>query len=662
MSPPDGQSQDGPPTPTGVRIGPALLEHLVERSPAIICRGDAGGLGYISPNVERILGYPHAQAMKKGGFWSRIVHPEESERFEAALTAIRASGESHHEFRFRHADGRYLWFSMDLRGDEGVGPTGGPGLLGFFIDVTSRLEAERELDLFFDLSLDMLCIASGDGYFKRLSPAFSRTLGFGIDHLLRTPYLAMVHPDDIEATSREVERQMERGKPVLEFENRYRHADGTWRILSWKSMPQPNGAMYATARDVTLQKAAEAEVLRLNQDLRARAEQLEAANRAAERANLAKNEFLSRMSHELRTPLNAILGFGQLLEMDDLTEDQRENIHQIMRGGRHLLALINEVLDISRIETGTLSFSLEPVPLAAVVAECIDLMRPAARERNITIEPVEIPNRQHVLADRQRLKQVLLNLLSNAIKYNHDGGTVAIVLQALPSAFLRITVQDSGPGIPTDKLGRLFQPFDRLGAEAGNIAGTGLGLALSRSLVEAMEGRLWAESTEGEGARFHMELRDSPSQVEEAQAIEGTEASTARRCIRGTVLYIEDNLSSIRLVERLVGRHIQEGRNRLRHQQYLLVPVQQQNSHGQTIQQGAQFVQLPRQRAIRQQGRVNHGRFALDMLKTANQALRQFRMGCLNARGLGADVFATGDRIQDRRQTIGAAGKAHQRG
>jgi len=227
---------------------------------------------------------------------------------------------------------------------------------------------------------------------------------------------------------------------------------------------------------------------------------LEVARDQARDASRLKTEFLSRISHELRTPLNAILGFGQLLQLDDLTEEQRESVDQMLRGGRHLLGLINEVLDISRIETGSLALSLEAVNLLEVVTESADLIRPLAAERGIGIH---LPSREDcpwtVHADRQRLKQVLLNLASNAVKYNHHGGSIHLACHATSEGRVGIVVRDTGPGIPADKMERLFMPFDRLDAEQTDVQGTGLGLALSKGLMKAMGGTLTAHSVQGEG-------------------------------------------------------------------------------------------------------------------------------------------------------------------
>ena len=278
------------------------------------------------------------------------------------------------------------------------------------------------------------------------------------------------------------------------------------------------------------------------------------AEEAAAAANRAKSDFLSRMSHELRTPLNGIIGFAQLLELDVLKPDQRESVEHILKGGRHLLTLINEVLDIARIEAGKLSISLEPVLAGDVVRSALDLIRPQAAARTIQIlEPA--PLRRYVTADRQRLQQVLLNLLSNAVKYNRQGGVVRVGCEDGPSGRLRFTVADTGGGIAPEMMDRLFRPFDRLGAEQTAIEGTGLGLALSQRLVEAMGGTLTAKSTVGEGTTFTVELllADGPSLQEHAASAVGTHNDAAPN-IRGTVLYIEDNLSNLRLLERITAR------------------------------------------------------------------------------------------------------------
>ncbi len=223
-----------------------------------------------------------------------------------------------------------------------------------------------------------------------------------------------------------------------------------------------------------------------------------------ERASRAKSEFLSRMSHELRTPMNAVLGFGQLLEMDDLNEEQRESVGYIVSSGRHLLGLIDEVLDISRIEAGRVAVVRERFDPQVVVSQVMEMNRPAAAAAGIELRSGPKVTRW-VYGDVQRTRQTLLNLVSNAIKYNRQMGSVTVSITA-SGGRARISVADTGPGIPPEKLHRLFEPFDRLDAEFTAVPGTGLGLALSKALVEAMDGALTVVSVPGEGSVFTLEL------------------------------------------------------------------------------------------------------------------------------------------------------------
>jgi signal transduction histidine kinase/ActR/RegA family two-component response regulator len=302
---------------------------------------------------------------------------------------------------------------------------------------------------------------------------------------------------------------------------------------------------------------------RVNRDLevqieeRKRAEEeARVAKEDADRANRAKDEFLSRMSHELRTPLNAVLGFAQLLEMDQVDPDQLDSVQQILKAGRHLLELINEVLEIARIESGRISLSLEPVGVSDALQNVMDLVRPIAEKRGVVLRSDAPPEpNPYVQADRQRLTQVLLNLLSNGVKYNREGGTVAVRCRESAHGRFRIEVQDQGRGIPPDKIGRLFNPFDRLDAEQTDVEGTGLGLALSKHLVEAMGGSVDVESEVDVGSTFSVELAltTSPDGLYDAagQVPQLPEASPGKPT---TVLYIEDNPSNLRLVERLLAQ------------------------------------------------------------------------------------------------------------
>ncbi|HEY2565447.1 MAG TPA: ATP-binding protein [Acidimicrobiales bacterium] len=270
--------------------------------------------------------------------------------------------------------------------------------------------------------------------------------------------------------------------------------------------------------------------------------ELERARDEALAATQAKDEFLSRMSHELRTPLTAILGFGQLLQLEDLSPDNADSIDHIVTAGQHLLQLINEVLDISQIESGNLSLSMEPILLREVVTEIVSLMGPIAAARAVSVEERALDGLA-VWADRQRIKQVLLNLVSNAIKYNREGGSIIITGAASADA-VALTVADTGLGMPESSLDRLFVPFDRMGAAHSGIEGTGVGLSLSKALVEAMGGTIGADSEVGQGSRFWVEL---PVAEFDSRRSSGPRADKGG----GVVLYVEDNLASLRMIERL---------------------------------------------------------------------------------------------------------------
>ncbi|HEV2927659.1 MAG TPA: ATP-binding protein, partial [Propionibacteriaceae bacterium] len=271
----------------------------------------------------------------------------------------------------------------------------------------------------------------------------------------------------------------------------------------------------------------------------------------AEQANQAKSEYLSRMSHELRTPLNAILGFAQLLELDELSEDQRKGVGYILVGGRHLLGLIDELLDIAAIEAGRLPLSLEPVAVADLIAEAVSLIRPLAAQHGILLVDQPATCHDHVLGDRQGLKQILLNLLSNAVKYNREGGRVELACEVAGER-LQVKVIDTGAGIAPEAFERLFVPFDRLGSERTSIEGTGLGLPLTKGLAEAMGGTLGVASTPGQGSSFWVELPRTQSPTERGEP--PPEQDPGRDQPALTVLYIEDNLSNLQLVEHIL-RH-----------------------------------------------------------------------------------------------------------
>ena len=312
--------------------------------------------------------------------------------------------------------------------------------------------------------------------------------------------------------------------------------------------------------DNTARKLVEEERVRLDQALQDQNAELEQAKLVAEKANLAKSEFLSSMSHELRSPLNAILGFAQLMESDSPppTPSQTASIEQILQGGWYLLKLINEILDLSVIESGRMSMSPEPVSLIEIMLECQTMIEPQAQKRNIQLTFAPFENSWFVHADRTRVKQVLINLLSNAIKYNRERGTVVVDCTAKTPGRIRISITDTGAGLSPENLAQLFQPFNRLGQENSTEEGTGIGLVLSKRLVELMEGEIGVESTVGAGSVFWIELMS----INEPQfVIEGHEPMAVAKvqvtggARRRTLLYVEDNPANMKLVEQIIGRY-----------------------------------------------------------------------------------------------------------
>jgi PAS domain S-box-containing protein len=410
----------------------------------------------------------------------------------------------------------------------------------------TRLELEERAELF-----EQFARSTEVGLFLRegteplfMSPRFLRMLGFDPD--LPDPTLAevraMIHPDDAAAATAMI-AAADRGERSRPTEARTVHPDGTirWFRATNEPITSASGARRVASIfiDISDLKAAEAAT--------------QEARLEAERANVGKTEFLSRMSHELRTPLNAILGFGQLLEMSDLDAGHRESVRHIVGAGEHLLELIDEVLDIARVEQGEMRLSLEPVLVGEVTTEALEMLRPLARRRGIRIVDDGRGRDVYVRADRQRLKQVVVNLLANAVKYNRDGGELRIENAPSGGGF-RIGVSDTGIGIAEDDLGRLFQPFERLAADRSETEGTGLGLALTRHLVTVMGGAIGVSSRLGEGSTFWIEfpLAEAPAHQLSAELARAPNSTVRPSSLRSTVLYVEDNPSNVRLVEEII--------------------------------------------------------------------------------------------------------------
>ena len=431
---------------------------------------------------------------------------------------------------------------------------------------------------FLVLDPDLVIVAVSDAYLRATMTSREEILGRGLFEVFPD------NPDDPEATGEgnlraSLDRVSRDRVPdtmaVQQYDIRRPEAEGGgFEVRHWSPLNSPvlgpDGELaYIIHRvtDVTefvqlkqqdqLTTSLRQDNARMEAEILQRSRELQEANRRLRAADLAKSEYLSRMSHELRTPLNAILGFAQLLEMDELREDQQESLGYILSAARHLLALINEVLDIAAIEAGRLTLSLEPVWVADVVSETVSLIRPLADQQGILLVSPARTCDAHVLGDRQRLKQVLLNLLSNAVKYNRPAGSVHLTCEHV-NGRLRVKVADTGPGIPAEALERLFVPFERLGSEHGTVEGTGLGLPLSKRLADAMGGSLELESIPQQGSTFWVELPLIEAPAEAAADLAAAPQPEPEQVEQTghdlTVLYIEDNVSNLQLVERVMQR------------------------------------------------------------------------------------------------------------
>jgi PAS domain S-box-containing protein len=396
-----------------------------------------------------------------------------------------------------------------------------------------------------DASPDMLCLLDVQGEILRASGAEELILGYPAGTLIGRSWLTLVHPDDAGSVVSEFDRVARNEVTRFDARHRLSRADGSWTTVATRSRAifDHDGtpiAIVAASRDVSNDVGREQKLL--------------LAVSEAERANKAKSEFLSRMSHELRTPLNSVLGFAQLLEMDELSPSQEEAVAQILRAGRHLLGLIDEVLDISRIESGHLELQIEPVELRSIISDAVGLTSPLADKAGVlvTVGGSLEPNACAV-ADRQRLLQVLLNLLSNAVKYNSPGGRVKVTCESLPAGHVGVAVSDTGVGIREQDMPRLFEPFERLGADQIGIEGSGVGLTIAKSLVERMDGVLDVYSRVGQGSTFEVVLKraTTPAVRGGLPPVELEDLSPAQSAC---VLLIEDNLANLTLIESVLTR------------------------------------------------------------------------------------------------------------
>jgi PAS domain S-box-containing protein len=406
----------------------------------------------------------------------------------------------------------------------------------------------------FESNIDALMTTDPSGIITDVNKQMELLTGCGRGELIGTPFKNyFTDPERAEAGIKLVLIE----KKITNYELTASARDGKKTVVSYNATTFYGGdqrlqGVFAAARDVTERK-------RFEQALQETNIELESAKSAAEKANLAKSDFLSSMSHELRSPLNAILGFAQLLESTSPlpTGSQKESIAQILQAGWHLLKLINEVLDLAVVESGKFPISPEPVSLAEVISECQAMMEPQAQQRDISMTFPRLDLPYYVAADRTRVKQVLINLLSNAIKYNREHGTVEVHCATTSPQRTRISVRDTGAGLPPEKLTHLFQAFNRLGQESSAEEGTGIGLVMIKRLVELMGGLVGVESTVGEGTMFWFELSSAAAPKLAVDREEPTAAAYGQvdpGAPMRTLLYVEDNPANLKLVEQLIAR------------------------------------------------------------------------------------------------------------
>jgi PAS domain S-box-containing protein len=445
------------------------------------------------------------------------------------------------------------------------------GIIGYLLIGTDntarkRVEAEQKLldqrlrdQQFYTRSLiesniDAIMTTDPAGIITDVNKQMEVLTGCTRDELIGAPFKnCFTDPERAEAAIKLVLNE----KKVINYELTASARDGKKTVVSYNATTfydrdRRLQGVFAAARDVTDRK-------RFEQTLQEKNVELESATAVAEKANLAKSTFLSNMSHELRSPLNAILGFAQLMESDvpPPTPSQKGSIDQILHAGWYLLELINEILDLAMVESGRLSLSLEPVSLGEVMLECQAMIEPQAQKKKIQMTYPQFTNPYVVKADRTRVKQVLINLLSNAIKYNQIGGTVIVECAESPSKRIHVSVKDTGTGLPPEKVAQLFQSFNRLGQEAGGEEGTGIGLVVSKRLVELMGGTIGAASTVGAGSVFWIELvSTTPAQpaIDKTEPIAISRPAVPNVSAPRTLLYVEDNPANLKLVEQLIAR------------------------------------------------------------------------------------------------------------
>jgi len=542
-----------------------LYRQLAESSSAIPWELDLETwcFTYIGPQAEIVFGYPVSDWYRLN-FWPEHLHPDDREAAMNHCASETDQGNDHTlEYRMFAADGRVVW----VRDDVGVVLKNNKPvrLRGYMFDISTHKEAQEilkqsgdELEAMVEIRTNELILREAqyqilaenvaDGIFVHddegrifeCNRHILNNLGYTKEELQNITIF-----DINMSITREVilpVLQSEQSDTDFLFEAIHRRKNGsTFPVEIKRTAYRKENKKYfiAVVRDVSARKEAEAEII--------------AAKEEAESANNAKSEFLARMSHELRTPLNAILGFAQLLEMEpeSLNKDQARGVDHILAGGKHLLRLIDEVLDIAKVDAGKMEFTIKVISLDKTIHDSLMFVQSLAKKNNIRINEPPVCN-MYVYADEQRLKQVLVNLLSNAIKYNCENGTVDINFESVAHEFVRINIIDTGPGIKPEDQALLFEPFKRVGGSASLVEGTGIGLSITQKLLELMDGRIGFDSQYGEGSTFWIELpqtvRINTTKTSDNESLSNMDIKTPAL----KLLYIEDNSASLALIQRMI--------------------------------------------------------------------------------------------------------------